>query len=107
MFFCGCGERGEVYIGGDVLFTGGLVGSRANGVLADGLQCTAMTARELFLARVAVVVDDDESARDRGEELIRILLRNERDFDAFVFFGMDGVAVEEFEFFARWLGPDF
>ena len=66
VFFRGRGERGEVHVGGDVLLAGGFVGIGADGVLANGLQRSAMASGQLLLAGVAVVDDEDESAFEAG-----------------------------------------
>ena len=56
-----CRKSGEVYVSGNVLFPGSFVGIRARRVLAVGHDGAQVPARELLLARVAVVDDDEES----------------------------------------------
>jgi len=105
-FFGSSGEGGEVDVGGDVLLAGGLVGIGADGVLANRFDCAAMTSGELFVARIAVVDDDEKSAVKPGG-LAHIQLSLRRDFDALAWFRMNGVAVEEFKFFWRGRHPGF
>ena len=60
-----------------------------------------MAACQLFFAGVAVVDGDEKSALDVSGDAVIYILRGERGLDAFVGFGMDRVAVEEFEFFGE------
>jgi len=61
----------------------------------------------LFFASVAVVDCDEESALNAGRNAIHVLLRSQRRFDAFVGFGMDGVAIEKFHLLGGRLRPSF
>src|ERR1700686_258851 len=75
-------------------------------MLANGLQRSAMAPGELFLASVPVVNHDCESALQfspRAHESLRL----QRNFDTLPGFRMDGVAIEEFEFFGRRRRPGF
>src|SRR5260370_13593596 len=60
-----------------------------------------MAVVELFFEGVAVIKGDDEAAIEAGGDAIHKLLRVERNLHAFSGFGMDGVAVEEFQFLRR------
>ena len=64
----GCGKRGEIHVGGDVLFSGSFVRVGAHGVLAKCCECAAMASGELFLASVSVV-DGDEDATILAEAI--------------------------------------
>src|ERR1700688_1485815 len=75
-------------------------------MLANGLQRSAMAPGELFLASVAVVYHDHESAFKSGCRG-HVCLRLQRSFDALPGFGMDRVAIEEFELFGRRRRPGF
>src|ERR1035438_2392346 len=54
------GERGEIDVGGEVLLAGRLVGVGAGGVLAIRHERAAVATRELLVARVTVVNNNDE-----------------------------------------------
>src|ERR1700716_902166 len=82
-------KGGEVYIGGDVLFTGSIVGTGADRVLPKSLHCAAMAARKLFFSGVAVVNGDDESASQTVRDALHKLLRDERYFHALSGLRMD------------------
>src|SRR5947209_20391353 len=69
MSFCGGGESGEVYVGGDVLFPGRFVGIITDRMLTDCLQRSAMAACQLFFAGVAVVDGDEKSSLDSGSDV--------------------------------------
>ena len=84
VFLRGGGERGEVYIGGDVLFAGSFIWIGAEGVPAQCFQGSSMAAGELFFAGVAVVDSDEESVLDVGGDAMDVSLRGERHFDALV-----------------------
>src|SRR6202021_1063864 len=103
----GRGQCCEVYVGGDVLFTGGFVGVGADGMLSYRFKRTAMAPGKLLGAGVAVVYDDEQSAIDGGGDLAHVVLRAERSLDAFPGFRMNGVAIEEFQFSGRGWGPGF
>ncbi len=107
LFFCGGGERGEVYVGGDVLFARGFVGIGADRVLTEGLQGAAMPSSQLLFASVAVVDGKEEAVLDAGRDAIHELLRRDGRFEAFARVGMDRVAVEECEFLGRGWRPGF
>src|SRR5208337_4600854 len=49
------GERGEIDVGREVLLAGGLVGTGTGGVMAIRHERTAVSARQLLIAGVAVI----------------------------------------------------
>jgi len=109
------GERGEIYVGGEVLLAGGLIGVGTGIVTAICHERAAVAARELLVARVTVVDDHEQTAFDRARDLPNPILREDGHFDAviiininaFTGFGMDAVAVEEFQFFGERREPSF
>ena len=59
-------QGGEIYMRGDVLLAGRFIRRRRGHVPAVGHEGVAMAARQLFLARIAVV-DQDQKPRRSGE----------------------------------------
>src|SRR5277367_4265001 len=76
-------------------------------MLANGFYRAAMATGELLFTGVAVVDDDCDSAIEAGEDVIGFALSEQWNFDTFVFFGLNRVAVEEFEFIRRCRRPGF
>src|ERR1700722_1999953 len=107
MLFGGGGEGGEVYGGGDVLVPGSFIRTAADGMLANGLERSAMASGELFGAGVPVVDDHEKTARHCCGDLIHHLLRGHRRLDTLARFWMDGIAIEKFEFLLRGRNPRF
>ena len=91
-------KRSEVYMCGDILFSGSLVRVGAHGVLAKCGERTAMTAGELLLASVSVVDGDEDAALHAGGDPRHRLLCDQRNLDSFIAFGMDAVTIEEIHF---------
>ena len=63
------GEGSEVDVRGQILLAGSLVRVRAGRVLAIGHQGPAVASGKLFVAGVAVVDDEQETARDGVRDL--------------------------------------
>ena len=64
-----------------------------------------MASGELFFTSVAVIDGEEEAAPDASGDLLHVVLCGQRGFEAFVGFGVDRVAVEEFQFLGRRLCP--
>jgi len=101
------GERGEIDVGSQVLLARGLIRVRTGGVLAICHERAAIAARELLLARVTVIHDEQQAAADEMRDLPDPILRNDGHFDALARFGMDSVTVEEFQFVGKRREPSF
>ena len=99
------GERGEIYVGGEVLLAGGLIGVGTGVVTAICHERAAVATGELLVARVTVVNDREQAAFDGARDLPHPMLREDGYFDALICFGMDAVAVEEFQFFGERRKP--
>src|SRR4029077_13771880 len=68
---------------------------------------SAMSTRELFVAGVAIVNDYKRATCDCVRDLPDPILREDGHFDALAGFGMNAVAVEEFQFFVKRRKPGF
>ena len=103
------GERGEIHVGSEVLLAGRLVGVRADGVMAIRHERAAESTGELLVACVTVINDNDEqrAASDGAHDLLDPILREHGHFDALAAFGMDAVAVEEFQLLGERREPGF
>jgi hypothetical protein len=97
----GSGQRREVHVCGDILLARRLVWIRADRVLANGFQCSAMTSGELLLASVTIVDGNDESSLQSVSHRVHILLCEERHFDPLPYFRMHGIAVKKFKLLRR------
>ncbi len=86
-------QRGEIYMGGQVLFSRRLVRIAACGVLPIRHQRSPMASRQLLGARVAVVDNEQKADADRVSNLPHPLLRSQRDFNALALFRMDSKAI--------------
>ncbi len=91
------GERGEIHVGGEVLLAGGLIRVRARRVMPIRHERPAVATCELFAARVTVVDNQQEAACNGARDLLDPILRQDGHFEALAGFGMNAVAVEEFQ----------
>src|SRR6267378_2107214 len=66
---------------------------------------SAVATCELFVARVPIVDDYKRAASDCVRDLSDPILREEEHFDPLTGFGMNAVAVEEFQFFVQRREP--
>ncbi len=101
------GQCREVDVRRDVLLARRLIRIGSCGVPAVGHQRVDVPSGELLFARVAVVDSDEKSAFDGSGGARHDCLRKKRDFGAGAAFGMNAVAIEEFEFFPRGRRPFF
>ena len=102
-----CSERGEVHMGSHVLLAWRFVRIGARRVLTISHQRSSMSARKLFVARVAIVNDDQKSSANRACDFCDPLLCGDRDFDALTRLGMDSITIKKFQFFGHSGKPDF
>src|ERR1700692_1143247 len=94
-------------MGGKILLTRGLIGVGAGGMIPIRHERAAVTPRELFVARVTVVDDQQHAALDGLRDLAYFILREDWNLDALRSFRMDSVAVEKLQFFGEWREPSF
>src|ERR1700733_11436194 len=107
VLLCRSCQCGKVCISRNVLFAGSFVRIRADRMLANRLQGSAMAAGKLLFASVAVVDGDEESGLYARGDVFHELLCGEGCLDAFVSLGMDRVAIKKIEFLRGGRCPGF
>src|SRR6266487_4594934 len=76
-------------------------------MLADGFERPAMATCQLFFLSIAVVQRKEDSGLNGRGNHGHEFCGSQRDFDSFMRFGMNAVAVEEFDLLLRWRLPNF
>jgi len=99
VLFPGSSERSAIHVRSDVLFTRSFVGASTYRMLSISGKRTAMTSCKLLVSRVTIINDDDKAALHEGCCFRHVILRNERNFDAFAWFGMYAVMVKQLQSF--------